>query len=127
MGLLLTFIGLQTSKVVVAAAETMVTMGDLLQLEPLLAISGLAIISALHFRCARLRSSPLHLGCRGGQGGVDRGGRQAGQLSQEHSSREHVASLLCSDQWHHVRHDQLLFSVPRAAGMSRAVSSLEYL
>lgn len=50
MGLLLTFIGLQTSKIVVADAETMVTMGDLLGLEPVLAISGLAIIASLHFR-----------------------------------------------------------------------------
>ncbi len=52
MGLLLTFIGLQSSKVVVADAETMVTMGDLLSLEPMLAILGLAIIAALHYRCA---------------------------------------------------------------------------
>ncbi|EFN53511.1 hypothetical protein CHLNCDRAFT_136863 [Chlorella variabilis] len=50
MGLLLTFIGLQTSKIVVAAPETMVTMGDLFALEPLLAIGGLAVISALHYR-----------------------------------------------------------------------------
>jgi AGZA family xanthine/uracil permease-like MFS transporter len=50
MGLLLTFIGLQTSKIVVPDAETMVTMGNLLGLEPVLAISGLAVIAALHFR-----------------------------------------------------------------------------
>ncbi len=40
MGLLLSFIGLQTSKIVVAAPETMVTMGDLFALEPMLAIGG---------------------------------------------------------------------------------------
>lgn len=50
MGLLLTFIGLQTSKIVVADKETMVTMGDLFGLEPVLAIGGLAIIASLHFR-----------------------------------------------------------------------------
>lgn len=50
MGLLLTFIGLQTSKIVVADAETMVTMGNLLGLEPVLAICGLAVIASLHFR-----------------------------------------------------------------------------
>eukprot|EP00878_Enallax_costatus_P005110 GHUV01005372.1.p1 GENE.GHUV01005372.1~~GHUV01005372.1.p1 ORF type:complete len:538 (+),score=89.65 GHUV01005372.1:187-1800(+) len=50
MGLLLTFIGLQSSKIVVKDEETMVTMGNLLGLEPVLAISGLAIIAALHFR-----------------------------------------------------------------------------
>lgn len=53
MGLLLTFIGLQTSKIVVPDKETLVTMGDLLGLEPVLAISGLAVISALHFRNVR--------------------------------------------------------------------------
>ena len=50
MGLLLTFIGLQTAKIVVPDAETMVTLGDLTALEPVLAILGLAIISALHYR-----------------------------------------------------------------------------
>eukprot|EP00882_Tetradesmus_deserticola_P026225 GHRQ01028889.1.p1 GENE.GHRQ01028889.1~~GHRQ01028889.1.p1 ORF type:complete len:112 (+),score=25.50 GHRQ01028889.1:297-632(+) len=52
MGLLLTFIGLQSSKIVVPDQETMVAMGDLLGLEPVLAIGGLAVIAALHFRCA---------------------------------------------------------------------------
>jgi xanthine/uracil/vitamin C permease (AzgA family) len=51
MGLLLTFIGLQSSKIVVPDKETMVTMGDLLGLEPVLAIGGLAVIASLHFRC----------------------------------------------------------------------------
>ena len=50
MGLLLTFIGLQSSLVVVADPATMVAMGDLLQLEPMLAIGGLAVIAALHYR-----------------------------------------------------------------------------
>ncbi|KAF6263362.1 hypothetical protein COO60DRAFT_1621686 [Scenedesmus sp. NREL 46B-D3] len=50
MGLLLTFIGLQSSKIVVPDKETMVTMGDLLGLEPVLAIGGLAVIASLHFR-----------------------------------------------------------------------------
>ncbi|KAF8066395.1 permease [Scenedesmus sp. PABB004] len=50
MGLLLTFIALQTAKIVVPDQETMVTMGNLLGLEPLLAIGGLAVIAALHFR-----------------------------------------------------------------------------
>jgi AGZA family xanthine/uracil permease-like MFS transporter len=50
MGLLLTFIGLQTAKIVVPDAETMVTMGDLASLEPLLAILGLALIASLHYR-----------------------------------------------------------------------------
>lgn len=50
MGLLLTFIGLQSSQIVVKDEETMVTMGNLLGLEPVLAVSGLAIIAALHFR-----------------------------------------------------------------------------
>lgn len=50
MGLLLTFIGLQSSKIVVPDKETMVTMGDILGLEPVLAIGGLAVIAALHFR-----------------------------------------------------------------------------
>ena len=50
MGLLLSFIGLQTAKVVVPDPATMVTMGDLLELEPLLAITGLAVIASLHYR-----------------------------------------------------------------------------
>lgn len=50
MGLLLSFIGLQTATIVVPDAETMVTMGNLLSVEALLAIVGLAIIAALHYR-----------------------------------------------------------------------------
>jgi AGZA family xanthine/uracil permease-like MFS transporter len=50
MGLLLTFIGLQTAKIVVPDAETMVTLGDLTAFEPVLAIVGLALISSLHYR-----------------------------------------------------------------------------
>lgn len=38
MGLLLSFIGLQTAKVVIADKETMVGLGDLTGLEPLLAV-----------------------------------------------------------------------------------------
>lgn len=54
MGLLLSFIGLQTAKVVVPDAETMVTLGDLSgSLEPLLAAGGLALIAALHYRNVR--------------------------------------------------------------------------
>jgi xanthine/uracil/vitamin C permease (AzgA family) len=53
MGLLLSFIGLQTSRIVVADPETMVTMGGLLQPEPLLAVGGLALIAALHHRNVR--------------------------------------------------------------------------
>lgn len=50
MGLLLSFIGLQTSKIVVPDEATMVTMGDLLDLDCILAISGVALIAALHYR-----------------------------------------------------------------------------
>lgn len=50
MGLLLTFIGLQTAKVVVPDSDTMVTLGDLTSLEPVLAILGLAVIASLHYR-----------------------------------------------------------------------------
>jgi hypothetical protein len=53
MGLLLSFIGLHTSNVVVPDPDTMVAMGDLLTLEPLLAIAGLAAIAALHYRNVR--------------------------------------------------------------------------
>jgi AGZA family xanthine/uracil permease-like MFS transporter len=53
MGLLLTFIGMQTSKIVVPDKETMVTMGNLLGLEPVLAIGGLAVIASLHYRNVR--------------------------------------------------------------------------
>ena len=41
MGLLLSFIGLQTAKVVIADKETMVGLGDLTSLEPLLAVGCL--------------------------------------------------------------------------------------
>eukprot|EP00877_Chromochloris_zofingiensis_P009284 jgi/Chrzof1/4609/Cz14g19310.t1 len=50
MGLLLSFIGLQTAKIVVADPETMVKMGDITALEPMLAILGLAVIASLHYR-----------------------------------------------------------------------------
>jgi xanthine/uracil/vitamin C permease (AzgA family) len=54
MGLLLSFIGLQTAKVVVPDAETMVTLGDLSgSVEPLLAAAGLALIASLHYRNVR--------------------------------------------------------------------------
>jgi hypothetical protein len=53
MGLLLTFIGLQSAAIVVADPETMVTVGDLLDLKPALAIAGLALITALSYRNVR--------------------------------------------------------------------------
>lgn len=53
MGLLLTFIGLQTAGIVVADPETMVTVGDLLALKPALAIGGLALITSLSYRNVR--------------------------------------------------------------------------
>ena len=40
----------QAAHIVVPDPETMVTMGGLLHLEPLLAIAGLAVIAALHYR-----------------------------------------------------------------------------
>lgn len=53
MGLLLTFIGLQSADIVVADPETMVAVGDLLALKPALAIGGLALITALSYRNVR--------------------------------------------------------------------------
>ncbi len=53
MGLLLSFIGLHTSGIVVPDARTMVAMGDPFALEPMLAIGGLALIAALHYRNVR--------------------------------------------------------------------------
>lgn len=53
MGLLLSFIGLHSSQIVVPDARTMVAMGDLLSLQPALAIGGLAVIAALHYRNVR--------------------------------------------------------------------------
>jgi AGZA family xanthine/uracil permease-like MFS transporter len=53
MGLLLTFIGLQSAGIVVADPETLVTVGDLLALKPALAIGGLALITALSYRNVR--------------------------------------------------------------------------
>ncbi|KAI8466102.1 MAG: permease family-domain-containing protein [Monoraphidium minutum] len=53
MGLLLTFIGLQSAGIVVADPETMVTVGDLLALRPALAIAGLALITSLTYRNVR--------------------------------------------------------------------------
>jgi xanthine/uracil/vitamin C permease (AzgA family) len=54
MGLLLSFIGLQTAKVVVPDAETMVTLGNLSgSVEPALAAAGLALIASLHYRNVR--------------------------------------------------------------------------
>ena len=53
MGLLLTFIGLQSAGIVVADPETMVTVGDLLALKPAIAIGGLALITSLSYRNVR--------------------------------------------------------------------------
>ena len=53
MGLLLTFIGLQSAGIVVADAETMVTVGDLMALKPAVAIAGLALITSLSYRNVR--------------------------------------------------------------------------
>jgi len=53
MGLLLTFIGLQSAGIVVADPETMVTVGDLMALKPAVAIAGLAIITSLSYRNVR--------------------------------------------------------------------------
>ncbi|GBF95930.1 guanine permease [Raphidocelis subcapitata] len=53
MGLLLTFIGLQSADIVVADPETMVTVGDLFALKPSIAIAGLALITALSYRNVR--------------------------------------------------------------------------
>ena len=53
MGLLLTFIGLQSASIVVSDPETMVTVGDLLALKPALAIAGLALITSLSYRNVR--------------------------------------------------------------------------
>lgn len=50
MGLLLSFIGLQQAKVVVANKDTMVGLGDLTTSEAMLATVGLAMIAGLHFR-----------------------------------------------------------------------------
>mmetsp|Transcript_22407 Transcript_22407/g.48964 ORF Transcript_22407/g.48964 Transcript_22407/m.48964 type:complete len:494 (-) Transcript_22407:592-2073(-) len=50
MGVLLSFIGLQTAHVVVKDEETMVTLGNLASAEVLLALMGLAIIATLHYR-----------------------------------------------------------------------------
>lgn len=53
MGLLLTFIGLQSADIVVADPETMVTVGDLMALKPAIAIAGLALITSLSYRNVR--------------------------------------------------------------------------
>ena len=53
MGLLLTFIGLQGAGIVVADAETMVAVGDLLALKPAIAIAGLAAVTSLSYRNVR--------------------------------------------------------------------------
>lgn len=50
MGLLLSFIGLQTAKVVVRDEETMVKLGDLGSAEVMLALLGLTLIATLHHR-----------------------------------------------------------------------------
>jgi AGZA family xanthine/uracil permease-like MFS transporter len=53
MGLLLTFIGLQSAGIVVPDPETLVTVGDLLALKPAIAIAGLALITSLSYRNVR--------------------------------------------------------------------------